>query len=69
MRRRGHGASVAGGCATVVPPVHRPPTINTKKAKVLFLTDSILKTFPENSFGPDFVCNKRPLYKITDLDN
>ena len=65
----GFGTTDNSPQATVVPPVHRPPIINSNKAKVLFLTDSILKTFNDKSFGPDFVCNKRPLYKITDIDN
>ena len=55
----------------LIPPIHRP-CVTRKSANsthVLFLTDSILKSFPEKSFGPNIICKKLVMYKLTDIYN
>ena len=52
---------------TRVPPIHRPGYRTSAKTKILFLTDSVLASFPVEDFGNQFECVKRIMYKLTDL--
>ena len=54
-----------------IPPIRRPDCSkvpNARKVRILFLTDSIQAKFPCHLFKNNFVCIKKLLYKISDIE-
>ena len=44
------------------------PKSKTIKKRILFLTDSIQSTFPTHMFPEDFICIKKMMYQLCDID-
>ena len=51
------------------PPMARPePKIKPKKKRVLLLTDSLQSNFPTHMFPDNYVCIKKIMYELCDID-